>query len=273
MLIIAGLGLYDLRDLSIGALRALKRASKVFVEMYTSIVPGLNFEKLEELVGKRVEELRRSDLEGEGLDRLVSLAEKEDVALLVPGDPFLATTHIIVKLEAMRRGVRVEVFHAPSILNAVLSSTGLQVYKFGRPVTIVKPTHAYRPTTPYRVLAENLSRGLHTLFFLDLKLEEGYAMTALEGIRILREFEEELKNKVVGPQTPFIVVARAASPDELVKVLRLGERAELGPPPHTLIVPGILNPVEIEALEVIANADRSFLEEWNRFVKSLMEFR
>jgi len=271
VLVIIGLGLYDLRDLSLGALNALRKASRVFIELYTSIVPGFKLEELERLIGRRVEVVLRRHLEGEWLKELIEYAREGDIALIVPGDPFVATTHITIKMEAIKRGVKVVVYPAPSIINAVIASTGLQVYKFGRPVTIVRQTPLYSPVTPYYVLYENLSRGLHTLFFLDLDLERGYAMTATEGIEVLRSIERREGLGIIKEYTPFIAVARASSPDEVVKVVRLGECVDLGPAPHTLIVPGLLNPVEAEALTLLAGAPPDLLSRWQGYVERLMK--
>lgn len=271
MLLIVGLGLYDLRDLSLGALNALRRASRVYIELYTSIIPGFKLRELEEVVGKSVRVVSRHQLEGRWMRGLIEEARKEDIALIVPGDPFIATTHIAIKVEAVRRGVEVAVYPAPSIVNAVIASTGLQIYKFGRPVTIVRQTPLYSPATPYHVLYENLRRGLHTLFFLDLDVEKGYAMSAMEGIGVLRSIEEREGLGVINEHTPFIAVARASSPDEIVRVVRLGEEVDLGPAPHTLVVPGLLNPVEEEALTLMAGASPHLLSRWREYVKRMVE--
>lgn len=270
MLIIAGLGLYNLRDVSVGTLEALRKSAKVYVELYTSLIPGFNVEELERVIGKSVQVLRRSQLEGDQLNQILHDAEREDVVLLAPGDPFVATTHNAIRLAAIKRGVKVAVLPAPSIINAILASTGLHIYKVGRPVTIVRPTPSYFPSTPYYVFYENLSRGLHTLFLLDLDVEKGYAMTACEAIEILRLLEGKEGLGIIGDETLFIAVARASSPDETVKVVKLGEMPEMGPPPHSLVVPGYLNPVEMEILQALADVPEALLVNWNRRVVSLM---
>jgi len=109
--------------------------------LYTSLLPELDLSRLEGLVGKRVVRLRRSDLEG-GEEAILRRAERGTVAILVPGDPFVATTHVAVRLEAIKRGIRTKVIHAPSIVSAVCGATGLQSYKFGRSVTVVYPEPA-----------------------------------------------------------------------------------------------------------------------------------
>ncbi len=53
-------------------------------------------------------------------------ADKVDVAFLVVGDPFGATTHTDLQLRARERGIQVEVIHNASVMNAV-GICGLQV--------------------------------------------------------------------------------------------------------------------------------------------------
>lgn len=267
MLVIAGLGLYGLRDITLGTVEYLKKADRVFVELYTSIVPRFDVRELEKLAGKRVTVVRRAELEGPWLRELLKVAEQELVVLLAPGDPFIATTHISLRLEAAKRGVKVKVLPSPSVINAVAASTGLDFYKFCRPVTIVKPSASYFPSTPYHVLRENLARGLHTLFLLDLDIERGYAMTAHEAVDILLELERREEGNVLGEDALFVAVARATSDDEVVVAFTPAQRPELGPPPHLLVVPGLLNAVEAEALHHLAGAPTELLESWCSKVK------
>ncbi len=61
-----GLGLNDERGLTIEGLQEARRSSSVFAEFYTNIMPGLDRKKLELLLGKKVIELSRVQLEDEG---------------------------------------------------------------------------------------------------------------------------------------------------------------------------------------------------------------
>ena len=270
MLVIAGLGLYGLRDVTLGALEYLRKADRVFLELYTSIVPGFRVEDLERLIGKRVTLVRRGDLEGPWLRELIGMAERELVVLLAPGDPFIATTHVSLRLEAAKRGVEVRVLPSPSVVNAVSASTGLDFYKFCRPVTIVRPSPGYFPSTPYRVLRENLARGLHTLFLLDLDVERGYAMTASEAVDILLELERREGGDVLGEDALLVAVARATSHDEVVAAFTPTQRPDLGEPPHILVVPGLLNAVEAEALQTLAGAPADLVKRWCSKVRALV---
>ena len=75
-----------------------------------------------------------------------------DVAFLVVGDPFAATTHTDLQLRAREKGVAVRAIHNASIVNAV-AVCGLQLYRFGQTVSIVfftggLPSHPSRPPRP-----------------------------------------------------------------------------------------------------------------------------
>lgn len=59
-------------------------------------------------------------------DEILNGSDKEDVAMLVVGDPFGATTHADLVLRAKEKGIPVKVIHNVSIMNAV-GCCGLQV--------------------------------------------------------------------------------------------------------------------------------------------------
>jgi len=262
-----GLGL-ALGDLSLRALKFLETCDEVYLEAYTSIIPGFSRERLEELIGRSVRVVTRRDLEDKNGRVLLSPAlEGKRVALLVIGDPFMATTHIELRIRAEKIGIRTRVFHAPSIFTAVIGATGLQPYKFGKTVTIVYPDekYGYFPLTPYEVLRDNITRGLHTLFLLDLKVEEGRAMTINEALTLLLEMEAREKLDLISPNTLVVGLARISSENSISKAAIIQELLDkdFGPPPHTLVVPGQLHPLEEEALIVLCGASREVVASWN----------
>jgi len=259
-----------LRDVTLGLLDYVRKADEVFVELYTSLVPDLDLRALEELAGRRVEVVTRREVEGAWLYSMLERARERLIVLLSPGDPFVATTHAVIKLEAAKRGVDVVYLPSPSVVSAVCGVLGLDVYKFCRPVTIVRPRPGYFSLTPYWVLLSNLRRGLHTLFLLELDADEGYAMRAEEAVELMREMEGRVGAGIIDERTLFVAVACATSPRERVRVLKVGSSTELGPPPHVLVVPGLLNPVEAECLQVVAGASREDVEAWVGRVRSLV---
>ena len=64
-LVLIGLGLYDEKDMSLRGLETLKDSETVFAEMYTSLMPGLSIQNLEEMIGKSIFIITRKNLEEE----------------------------------------------------------------------------------------------------------------------------------------------------------------------------------------------------------------
>jgi len=254
-----GLGLHDEGGLSLRGLEEARGADAVFAELYTSLMAGLSLGGLEGLVGKRISTVSRRMLEEEGGEAILQRAEVGRAALLVPGDPLIATTHVDLRIRAERRGIRTRVVHGASIVSAAMALSGLQNYKFGRSVTIPAPGETPISETPYNVVGENRKVGLHTLCFLDVRAEEERYVTVGEALRLLSAVEERRRRGVVTRDTLVVGVARAGSREPVVKAGFLEEvkSYEFGPPPHTLVFPGGLHFMEAEALITLAGAPES----------------
>jgi len=268
-----GLGLCGVKGLTLEGLEAVKRCRRVYVEHYTSLVPGLGLGELERLLEGKVQAVDRGFLEGEGAEKVLEEALEDDVALLTPGDPFIATTHNALRLEALKRGVKVKVVHSASVASAVPGATGLSFYKFGRTATVVYPEPNYVPEAAYDAVKENLAMGLHTLLLLDLKVERGAFMKAPEALRILLDIEARRGEGVLTKDAVVVAVARAGCDDVEVKAGSVGRlvEAELGPPPHSLVVPGPLHFMEEEALKLIGGAGEDELAVHRERVERLLE--
>jgi len=104
-------------------------------------------------------------------DEILRDALTQDVALLVVGDPFGATTHTDILLRARSLGIPTRVIHNASIMNAV-GACGLQLYNFGQTVSLVFFTDTWRPDSFYDRVRENADLGMHTLVLLDIKVKE-----------------------------------------------------------------------------------------------------
>lgn len=66
----------------------------------------------------------------QGADDILDRAKGENVAFLVVGDPFGATTHTDLVLRARTLNIPVQVVHNASIMNAI-GACGLQVHTKG----------------------------------------------------------------------------------------------------------------------------------------------
>ncbi|KMT07840.1 hypothetical protein BVRB_6g146510 isoform B [Beta vulgaris subsp. vulgaris] len=169
MLYIIGLGLGNEKDITLRGLEAIEKCDKVYIEAYTSLLSfGISSDglsNLEKLYGKPLIVADREMVE-EKADSILLQARDSDVAFLVVGDPFGATTHTDLVVRAKQIGVDVEVVHNASVMNAV-GVCGLQLYRYGETVSIPFFTETWRPDSFYDKIKSNRDLGLHTLCLLD----------------------------------------------------------------------------------------------------------
>jgi len=253
-----GLGLYDEKDISLKGLETVKNCDKVFAEFYTAKLAGTDFKRLEKILGKKIIPLSREDVE-KG-DKIIKCATTERVALLVAGDPMTATTHIDLRLRAIDQGLDTSLIHGSSIITAVAGLLGLQIYKFGRITTLAFPEKNYFPTSPYDVIKENKINGLHTLVLLDIQQEKELYMNANHAIDLLLDIENNRNEKIITKETIVCIVGRAGSSEPIVASNSIEElkKRDFGPPLHSLVIPGKLHFMEIEALEKLAGFPSDF---------------
>ncbi|MBN2457500.1 diphthine synthase [Candidatus Woesearchaeota archaeon] len=234
-----GTGLWDEKDISVKGLEAIKNCSEIYLESYTSKL-NCTLETLERFYGKKINEAGREFVEGK-TEYILDKAEKSDIALLVIGDPFCATTHTAIRIRAFERNIPVRVIHNASIINSV-GITGLELYKFGKITSI--PFDNKNIRSPYQSYEDNKNSGLHTLFLLDLKPDENRFMTISHAIEYLirtglDKYTLCIGCAGVGSDMPEI---KAKSALELL-------REEFTLFPQCLIIPGNLHFIEEEALK------------------------
>lgn len=248
-----GLGLYDEQDITQKALHAISTCEQVYAEFYTSIMMGTNVSQLEETIGKSIRVLTREETE-KG-DLLFSSLNKGNVAFLTGGDSMAATTHVDLRIRAIKQGYSTQIVHGTSVLTAVPGLLGLQHYKFGRTTTLVTPEKDYFPTSPYDVIKSNKEHGLHTLVLLDIQQEKNQYMTANDAVGILLKMEGIRGEQVLSEDDLICVVARAGSTNPVVKTgkISLIKDEEFGPPLHTIVIPADLHFMEKEALLVLSS--------------------
>ena len=235
MLYLIGLGLWDEKDMSVRGMETTKKCDFIFIEKYTSFWKG-NLKNL----GINAEEIMRADLE-ENVEKILKKAKEKDVALLIPGDPLIATTHISVLLEAKKRNIETKIIHSSSIFSA-LGESGLQIYKFGKIATIP----FYQTETPYKILEENLKNDAHTLFLLDITKEK--LMSCAEGLKILLDLENKFRKKLISEETEVVVFCRVGSEEQILKYNKINKLLNLNCSPCVIIIPGKLHFLEKEYL-------------------------
>ncbi|XP_035502635.1 diphthine methyl ester synthase isoform X2 [Scophthalmus maximus] len=232
---------------------------------------------MEQYYGKQLI-LADRDLVEQGADEILKEADVSDVAFLVVGDPFGATTHSDLVLRAVNAGIPYKVIHNASIMNAV-GCCGLQLYNFGETVSFVFWTETWRPESFYDKICKNRTAGLHTLCLLDIKVKEQSVENMMRGkkifepprfmtvsqaadqlIQIIERRRSHGEEVGVTEDTLCVGVARLGADDQVIRVATLGQlvTCDLGAPLHSLVVTGRLHPLEVDLLRL--NAEPNALQ-------------
>jgi diphthine synthase len=221
-------------------------------------MPDFSLERFETLSGKKIHALSRHELEEENGKLVLEAAKKGKAVFLIPGDPFIATTHVTLRIDAAKMGIKTRIVHGASIISAIIGLSGLHNYKFGKTVTV--PFVENFSETPYNVIAQNKKMGLHTLCLLDLKANEKRFLSINEALKSLLLIEEKKKEQVVADDTVAVGVARAGSNTPTLKADFVKDLVnfDFGKPPYSLIFPGDLHFMEVDALIAFAGAPAVF---------------
>ncbi|RMD45577.1 diphthine synthase [Candidatus Pacearchaeota archaeon] len=232
---LVGLGLW-LDSVSNGALNALKKCEKVYLDGYTVKFP-YSLDELRRSLGLDFELRGREQIEDESI---VLEAREKDVALMVYGDPLFATTHYQLLVSCNEAGVKRRVFHNASVLDAV-SLAGLSLYKFGK-VTSVPDwrKHTNCPTSFVDYILDNQKVQAHSLVLFDI---------GLEFERAVEQIEQAFEKKGFKIREAVLIFC-AGTPKERVfygefeglKNVRVEE-------PYCIVIPANLNDFEKRALE------------------------
>lgn len=210
------------------------------------------------------------DLVEQGADEILSGAGEEDVALLVVGDPFGATTHTDFILRAKEKKIQYKVIHNASIMNAI-GCCGLQLYKFGETVSIPYWDETWKPDSFYDKIKLNRLHNMHTLCLLDIKVKEPTPeslmrrrkeyqpprfMTVAEAAQQLMTIVEKKdaleRNTILNELSLCVGLARVGHDSQsiIVNTLREMSQTDLGGPLHSLVIPAKeMHPLEVEFLQ------------------------
>ncbi|OBT41301.1 hypothetical protein VE00_08417 [Pseudogymnoascus sp. WSF 3629] len=255
MLYLIGLGLSDETDITVKGLEIVRKAARVYLENYTAILL-VETKVLEEYYGRPVIVADREMVESDS-DSILKGAETEDVAFLVVGDPYGATTHTDLTIRARELSIPTTCIPNASIMSAI-GAAGLQLYNYGQTVSMVFFTDSWKPTSFYDRVKENRTIGLHTLVLLDIKVKEQSLENMARGRLIyepprymtvgqcaeqMLESEEIRGENAYGPESLAVGAARVGAKGETFVSGTLKELAEgadevLGGPLHSLVLLG-----------------------------------
>ncbi|KAF5712710.1 diphthine synthase [Fusarium mundagurra] len=281
MLYLVGLGLSDETDITVKGLEVVKKASRVYLEAYTSILL-VEQSVLESYYGRSITVADREMVESNS-DEILRNAQNEDVAFLVVGDPFGATTHTDLVLRARELEIPVRTVPNASIMSGI-GACGLQLYNFGQTVSMVFFTDTWKPASFYDRIKENRQIGLHTLVLVDIKVKEQSLenmargrlvyeppryMTVGQCAQQMLEIEDERKEGVYTKDSLAIGAARVGGKTEKFVAGTLEELCstdeQLGPPLHSLVLLGRrTHELELDYVRQFA-VDK---EKWDRLWKA-----
>jgi diphthine synthase len=238
-LFIIGIGLNDEKDITLKGLNLIKKSKYIYLESYTSKL-NCPISKLEKLYNKKITLADRNLVENS--TEILDKAKKYNVAFLVIGDPFSATTHISLLLEAKKRNIKTKIIHNASILTAV-GITGLELYKFGKTTSI--PFNHKNIKTPITVIKDNQKLGLHTLILLDLNPKQNKFLTINEACKYLISNSIDKKTLALG-----CAALASNNPEIKLNTLEKLSKEKFTKYPQSLIIPGKLHFIEEEAISL-----------------------
>lgn len=249
MLWLVGLGIHGYKGLNSRALEVLNQVNTIYVEKYTSPVSDPDVDALKDLLKKEIKVVPRWFVE-DGRE-ILELAKNNDVALIVYGDPLIATTHLELRIRAEKSGIRSKVLHAASSITSIVGECGLHIYKVGRIITLV--SEAQSIASIYYTIYSNLIAGNHTLILLEYNQEKNFFLKPKDAFNMLLECEKDQKHRVISEDTFAVVASRIGNDDQKITSGKIGSllQYDFGSPPHSIIITGSLHFTEADALKVL----------------------
>ncbi|HET6516966.1 MAG TPA: diphthine synthase [Nitrosopumilaceae archaeon] len=251
MLWFVGLGISGTDSVSVSTQKLLRQADMVYFEQFTSPISKTETSKIKKIVKSKLKIAKRWMVE-DGTEILKN-AKKKKVVLLTYGDPYIATTHIELRIRAIQEKIKTQTVHAASSITSLVGEAGLHYYKIGKIVTIMSELKTM--TTPYYVIYKNLVDGNHTLLLLEYNQDSKFFLDPKQALDALIQTEKEQKRNVIQLSTFAIVASRIGFKSQKIisgKISTL-RKIDFGKPPHTIIIPGKMHFTELDAIKILTS--------------------
>jgi diphthine synthase len=249
MLWFVGLGISGTDGIGSDAVKVLKQADIVYLEVFTSPITKPELAKIKKLVRGKLKTAPRWLVE-DG-KAILKDAKKNNVVLLSYGDPYIATTHIELRTRAILEKIRTRTVHAASAITSLVGECGLHYYKIGRIVTMMREQQS--ASSVYYTIYDNLVAGNHTIIVLEYNQDAKFFLNPKDAINNLLLTESGQKRNVIDESSFAIVASRIGARTQSIvagKLVSL-KKTDFGRPPHTIIVPGRIHFTESDALKVL----------------------
>lgn len=251
MLWFVGLGISNSKSIPLEAVEVLKKADIVYLEQFTSPISKSELAKIKSMSQAEFKDGKRWLVE-DG-NEILKNSKKNNVVLLSYGDPYIATTHIELRVRAIQEKIKTKTIHASSSITSMIGECGLQYYKVGKVATIMSDMKSL--TTPYYVIYKNLIEGSHSVLLLEYNQDKDFFFDPKDALKGLLETEKEQKRNVIKSSTYAVVASRIGMNNQKIvsgDISRL-TKYDFGKPPHTIIIPGRLHFTESDALKVLSD--------------------
>ncbi len=249
MLWFVGTGISGYDSIPVEGLRIIEEADLVYLEQFTSPVAKAELSRIKKHVRGEFRLARRWTVEDGG--EILKNAKVKKVALLSYGDPYIATTHVELRIRALEGRIKTGTVHGASSITSMIGECGLHYYKVGRIATVMDDPASV--TTPYYIVYRNLIEGNHTVLLLEYDQDRDLFLDPKTALGHLLGAERGQMRKVIGSETFAIVASRIGLRDQGIisgRVSRLAE-TDFGGPPHAIIIPGRMHFTEADALRAL----------------------
>jgi diphthine synthase len=249
MLCFIGLGITGPDSLSESTKKIISDSDVVYLEQFTSPMPEKDVQKIKQIT-KGEFKLAPRWLVEDGKEMLEN-AKSKNVSLLSFGDPYIATTHIELRVRAIQENIETKSVHASSAIPSLVGECGLHYYKIGKTVTIMSGIPS---TTAYYTIFDNLKLGNHTIVLLEYNQNKSFFLDPREALQSLLATEKEQTRKVISESTYAIVASRIGQEDQRITAGKISDllASEFGEPPHSIVIPGMMHFTESDALKALA---------------------
>ncbi|MEM0123517.1 MAG: diphthine synthase [Conexivisphaerales archaeon] len=251
MIYFIGLGLNPPYTIPWEGIKLSDRCAIKYLDNYSTKIDSKLVGELKKQLG--VQPASRSILED--FNKIINDAKNQDVCIYIYGDPFIATTHQALKIEAIKRAVAVKSIYASSFLNVLLGETGLHIYKIGFIGTLLGDEKSSTQYI-YRNVKRSLEIGRHSILIVYSSDND---LTLKESLDLLISVESYYKEGVFGPNTRLIVAGDLGKEGQEIIAGKIKDlkQIEYNHKIFVIVVPSELHFTEEESLRSVATGDPS----------------
>ncbi|MHB1492428.1 MAG: diphthine synthase [Thermoplasmataceae archaeon] len=235
---ILGIGMRGVKSFTIEEAEIVRNSSAIYLEGYTSFLPEHFREEFESYFQKEFTYLSREKVEVDDFSWLVN--KDNNVSILIPGDPFVATTHTSLIRALELAGEEVEVRENASIVSSIPFKCNLTFYRFGQVVSIPKIYSNFVPGSPLKKILVNLENNLHTIALVDIF--DGRNITTTELYESMVAMMDKIDDRTLEDRR-LIIASRINQPGEKIMITDLKGLPSIHEDltPYTLIIPAKLD--------------------------------